>query len=168
MSAFPLLVERQLLKSRGVRWSATLSLQQCVLTFHTGETPLYEVNSKQNDSFVLSLDYMQKSKTVIIKKCSTPAKFLFYYLNSIKPPPCSSIIEQDTFNIDKRRSINHPKTKSTHFCVLPVWENLILMCVWDLYGILSAKMKKVLENQGLFWRRRRDLNSRAGVTGLHP
>ena len=122
MSAFPLLVERQLLKSRGVRWSATLSLQLCVLTFHTGETPLYEVNSKQNDSFVLSLDYMQKSKTVIIKKCSTPAKFLFYYLNGIKSPPCSSIIELSLCDIKEKCSSKRNKVLWRTSCVItPCW-----------------------------------------------
>ena len=153
MSAFPLLVERQLLKSRGVRWSATLSLQQCVLTFHTGETPLYEVNSKQNDSFVLSLDYMQKSKTVIIKKCSTPAKFLFYYLNGIPITSSSSIIEQPFFHIEEKCSSNQrrPKTKKARISACYQYGKSWFLCP---YGIVrdfwAVKMKKVLENQGLF------------------
>ena len=122
MSAFPLLAERQLLQSRGVRWSATLPPQQCVLTFHTGETPLFEVSSKQNDSFVLFLNYMQVSKTVIIKKCSTPANFLFYYLNGIKSPPCSSIIELSLCDIKEKCSSKRNKVLWRTSCVItPCW-----------------------------------------------
>jgi len=32
--------------------------------------------------------------------------------------------------------------KSTHFCVLPVWEIGIFMSVWDCKGFLSYKNEK--------------------------
>ena len=144
MSAFSLLAERQLLQSRGVRWSATLSLQQCVLAFHTGETPLFEVNSKQNDSFVLFLNYMQMSKTVIIKKCSTPANFLFYYLNGIPITSSSSIIEQPFFHIEEKCSSNQrrPKTKKHAFLRATSMEIVIFMSVWDCKGFFCYENEK--------------------------
>ena len=54
---------------------------------------------------------------VIIKKCSTPAKFLFYYLNGIQSPPCSSIIELSFYGIKEKCSNNQrrPKTKKHAF-----------------------------------------------------
>ena len=84
------------------------------------------------------------SKTVIIKKCSTPAKILFYYLNGIPITSSSSIIEQPFFHIEEKCSSNQrrPKTKSTHFCVLPVWEIVIFMSVWDCKGFFCYENEK--------------------------
>ena len=59
------------------------------------------------------VNYMQVSKMVIIKKCSTPAKFLFYYLNGIEITSSSSIIELSFYGIKEKCSSNQrrPKTK---------------------------------------------------------
>ena len=100
-----------------------------MLAFHTGETPLFEVSSKQNVSFVLFLNYMQVSKTLIIKKCSTPAKFLFYYLNGIKSPPCSSIIEQYFFGIKELCSTTtNAKRRTTRNRIVHL-ENMLIFLI---------------------------------------
>ena len=48
--------------------------------------------------------------------------------------------------------------------MLPVREIVIFMSVWDLYGILPMKMKKVLENQGLFLAEKERSSSRSAAS----